>query len=411
MQLIILEDESWRNFKPLSYTRPCFDLMNREGRLIDQLVGTIRHDGLTGYVRDYLVEIEEERHLGMEFNKPPPRDDEALVINALVRELSIVDKLLKKSEGREFVLLNNGRIMAARVRGARLEDAHDPQTLTSILNELASRVDGYVIDGSHLYSYPWELLDAGEPQRPPRESGPPIDPRVAVMGESSELYISENVVIEPFTVLDVRGGPIIIEEGCRVSSGSIIIGPSRIGRGSEVLGGRVGPEVFTGPVCKLSGEIEHTIILGYSNKRHLGYIGHSLIGEWVNIAAGTVGSNLKNTYGEVRVNTDSGRVSSGRQFLGQLIGDHARTSVGTSIMCGRKLGCFTMSMGIVSQDLPPFVGVSPDGGLYVLELWSEIATAERMMSRRSVQMTDSYRRLIQTLYEMTAPERGGIAKK
>jgi hypothetical protein len=70
-----------------------------------------------------------------------------------------------------------------------------------------------------------------------------------------------------------------------------------------------------------------------------------------------------------------------------------------------------MSMGLVSQDLPPFVGVSPEGGLYVLELWSEIATAERMMNRRSVQMTDSYRRLIQILYEVTAPERGGITKK
>lgn len=410
MQLIILEDESWKNFKPLSYTRACFDLMNREGRLIDQILGAVMHDGLTGYVREYLVEVEGERHVGMEFNTPPPRDDEALVVNALVRDLSIVDKLLKKSEGREFVLFNSGRVLASRVRGSRLEDASDPTSLIAVLNELASSINGYVIDGNYLYSYPWELLEAGEPVRPPRVVGPPIDPRIAVLGEVSELFIAENVEIEPFTVLDVRRGPVIIEEGCRIASGSVLVGPCRIGRGSEVLGGRVGPGVFTGPVCRLSGEIEHTIILGYSNKRHLGYIGHSLLGEWINIGAGTVGSNLKNTYGEVRVNIESSRVSSGRQFLGQLIGDHARTSVGASLMCGKKLGCFTMSVGIVSQDLPPFVGISPDGKLYVLELSSELATAERMMGRRNVKLTDSYRRLVENLYRITAPERAEISR-
>lgn len=409
MQLIILEDDTWKNFKPLSYTRSCLGLMNREGRLVEQILGLVRHDGTIAYVRSYLVEVEKSRHPEIEFNTPPSPDDEAVIINALVRDFSTVDKLLKKTEGREFVLLNEGRVMAARVRGMRLEEASDPSRLSSILIELASRLQGYVIDGQHLYSYPWELLESGELRRPVRESGPPIDPRVAVLGDASELYLAENVEIEPFTVLDIRRGPIIIERGCRIASGSVLIGPCRIGRETEVLGGRVGPGVFTGPVCRISGEIEHTIILGYSNKRHLGYLGHSLVGEWVNIGAGTVGSNLKNTYGEVRVDIESTRVSSGRLFLGQLIGDHARTSVGTSMMCGKKIGCFTMSMGIVSRDLPPFVGTSPDGKLYVLDLRSEIATAERMMNRRRVEMTDAYRRLIEKLYEITAPERATIS--
>ncbi|MEM4206810.1 MAG: putative sugar nucleotidyl transferase [Nitrososphaerota archaeon] len=408
MQLIILEDEFWKNFKPLSYTRACFGLMNREGRLIDQLVRIVRHDGITAFIRDYLAEVEKSRYPNIEFNTPPPRDDEAVIINALLRDISIVDRLLKKTEGREFVLFNDGRVMAARVKGMRLEEAYDSSRIAFILSELAPRLEGYVIDGQHLYSYPWELLETGEPQRPLRESGPPIDPRVAILGEPSELYIGENVEIEPFTVLDARRGPLIIERGCRIASGSVLIGPCRVGRETEVLGGRVGPEVFTGPVCRISGEIEHTIVLGYSNKRHLGYLGHSLVGEWVNIGAGTVGSNLKNTYGEIRVEIESSRVSSGRQFLGQFIGDHARTSVGTSLMCGKKLGCFTMSMGIVSRDIPPFVGVSPEGRLYVLELSSEIMTAERMMNRRKVEMTDAYRRLVEKLYEITAPERATI---
>ncbi|MEM3447950.1 MAG: hypothetical protein QXP38_03590, partial [Nitrososphaerota archaeon] len=81
---------------------------------------------------------------------------------------------------------------------------------------------------------------------------------------------------------------------------------------------------------------------------------------------------------------------------------------GTSLMCGKKLGCFTMSMGLISRDIPPFVGVSPEGRLYELELSSEIMTAERMMNRRKVEMTDAYRRLVEKLYEITAPERATI---
>ncbi len=379
-----------------------------EGRLLDQIVGVAAYEGATAYVRNYLADVEKSRHPEMEFNTPPPSDDEVLMINALVRDISVIDRLVKKTQGREFILLNNERVMAARLRGMRLENIHRVEELSMLLKELTTKVSAYVIDGEHLYNYPWELLDSGEPRRPRRESGPPLDPRVAVLGDDSQLYISENVEIEPFTVFDVRRGPIVVEERCRISSGSVIVGPCHLSAGTEVFGGRVGPYVYAGPVCRLAGEIEHTIILGYSNKRHLGYIGHSLIGEWVNIGAGTVGSNLKNTYGEIRVEIESTRVSSGRQFLGQFIGDHARTSVGTVLMCGRKLGCFTMIMGIVSRDIPPFVGLTPEGKHYALDLDSEIATAERMMIRRNIQMTDAYRRLIKTVYELTAPERAAL---
>src|SRR5688500_19083961 len=91
-------------------------------------------------------------------------------------------------------------------------------------------------------------------------------------------------------------------------------------------------------MSKVGGEVSNSIVLGYSNKAHDGYLGDSYVGKWINLGAGTTTSNLNNTYGEITVTTRTGPERTGRRFLGSLIGDHARTAIGTRLMAGSYIG-------------------------------------------------------------------------
>jgi len=144
---------------------------------------------------------------------------------------------------------------------------------------------------------------------------------------SAEIYAPEKVLIEKGAeieagaVLDARQGPIYVGRGTIVKAGANLRGPLSIG-----------------PECRIGGEVTSSIFHGYSNKAHFGFIGHSYIGEWANLGAGTTNSNLKNNYGTVKVQVNGRAVDSGRQFLGCFIGDHAKLGIGTLITTGAVIG-------------------------------------------------------------------------
>ena len=110
-----------------------------------------------------------------------------------------------------------------------------------------------------------------------------------------------------------------------------------IGEGTFIVGGQL-RHVSAGPHCRLHGEISTSVFTGYANKSHDGFVGHSVIGEWVNLGAGTITSNLKNTYGPVRLDIDGERIETGRSNLGSLIGDHSKTAIGTLLPTGAVVG-------------------------------------------------------------------------
>ena len=138
-------------------------------------------------------------------------------------------------------------------------------------------------------------------------------------------------------VLDTRNGPIMLAPGVEVRAFSRLVGPLAIARDTRVLGGQISGSAV-GPRCVVHGEVSATLFLGYSNKAHDGFLGHSVIGRWVNLGAGTTNSNLKNTYGPVRVTLGGQRHETGLQFMGSLIGDHVKTAIGTMLPTGCVIG-------------------------------------------------------------------------
>ena len=163
-------------------------------------------------------------------------------------------------------------------------------------------------------------------------------------------------------------------------------------------------------VCKIGGEIEDSIFHGYSNKQHYGFIGHAYIGEWVNLGAGTSNSDLKDTYGTIKYKIGGTVIDSGEQFFGCVIGDNTKSSIGTLIYTGKKIGFAAHIYGIITDDIPSFCiwAKSLNASPSELFLDSAISIYSRAAERRGVTLTKEYANLMKSIFEFTKDERKGL---
>lgn len=216
-----------------------------------------------------------------------------------------------------------------------------------------------------------------------------------ILGDPADVVVL-GAQVEPGVVFDVRGGPIVLEEGVEVRHGTRLEGPLYIGTRTRVLGGELRGSVF-GPRCVARGEIASSVFLGYANKGHEGFVGHTVVGHWVNLGAGTTTSNLKHTYGPVRLDVGGQRIETERTFLGSLIGDHAKTAIGTLLSTGTVVGAGASIVGApVPKYVPPFVWGAGGGERLSEEGFLQIA--ERVLPRRDVPFSDERRDSLRHIY-------------
>ena len=214
------------------------------------------------------------------------------------------------------------------------------------------------------------------------ESSDPIPEGTIVLGSPAAISI-RGATVEPGVVLDARKGGILLERDVQVRSSTRIEGPARVREGSWLVGGQF-RHVSVGPHCRLHGEISTSAFTGYANKSHDGFLGHSIVGEWVNLGAGTIGSNLKNTYGPIRLDIGAVRIETGRTNLGALIGDHAKTAIGTLLPTGAVIGAGANLFGgpRAPKYTPPFAWGGDSDERMAVEAFVE--TAKRVLPRRDV---------------------------
>jgi UDP-N-acetylglucosamine diphosphorylase/glucosamine-1-phosphate N-acetyltransferase len=221
-----------------------------------------------------------------------------------------------------------------------------------------------------------------------------------VLGDPAHLIIL-GAKVEPGVVFDLRQGAVVVDQGAEVRSGTRLEGPLYVGPGTRVLGGFLRASVF-GPECRIHGEVSTSVFHGFSNKSHDGFVGHSIVGHWVNLGAGTTTSNLKNTYGPVRLEVNGARIETGRLNVGSLIGDHAKTAIGSMLATGTVIcsGANVFGATMPPKYVPPFAWgcegserMTEDGFLRV---------AERVMERRSVAFSPARRESLRLAYQRTA---------
>ncbi|MGQ0646809.1 MAG: putative sugar nucleotidyl transferase [Gemmatimonadaceae bacterium] len=209
-----------------------------------------------------------------------------------------------------------------------------------------------------------------------------------------EVVVEKDVVVDPFVVFDVSAGSVLLRERAHVATFSRIVGPCVIGRDTQVAGGKVAASSI-GEACRVHGELSNSIFLGHANKAHDGFVGHSLLGRWTNLGAATVTSNLKNTYGPVHLGTPLGDADTGLQFLGTLLGDHAKTAIGTRLMTGTVIGA---GANLVSDVMPPKVVVPFAWGTGGYRLDKFLEVAARVMARRGVTLGEQERAHLTRVY-------------
>ncbi len=247
------------------------------------------------------------------------------------------------------------------------------------------------------------LLTADIAAAKPEASAVPAG--TTVLGHPSHLFIEEGATVEPLVVLDVRNGPIWIREGAEIRSLSRLAGPLIVGAHTRIVGGQL-RESSIGPTCVVHGEVSNCSFLGFANKSHDGFLGHSVVGRWVNLGAGTITSNLKNTYGPVRLNLGSERIETGLTFLGSLIGDHVKTAIGTMLPTGCVIGTGANVFGTArpSSAVPAFAwGTDEPGRVMAGRMF--LQTASRVLPRRHVPFGEAERAWLTAVWEHATGQR------
>lgn len=228
-----------------------------------------------------------------------------------------------------------------------------------------------------------------------------------ILGKEN-VFLEQGVKMECATI-NATEGPVYLGKNSIIMEGVLIRGAFALCEGSQVnMGSKIYGATTIGPHSKVGGEVGQSIITGYSNKGHDGYLGNSVLGEWCNLGAATNVSNLKNSYDKVKLwNYDKNRfVKTGLQFCGVFIGDHTKTGINTMLNTGSVIGvgCNIHGTGFPRQFVPSF----SDGGLsgyHVNRLKSVLKTAEIVMARRNCILTDEDRKILEFVFNKTVSYR------
>ena len=419
MKLILfdLPGDARRGFYPLAVSRPVWELRCGMTTLAEKLVQRTGAAEVAYFVPPYMADAYRET-TGQPVNDTSVlREEDLLLLDARIKAPSL--DMGKVSPG-GFVADDDGNVLVVRVSTA---DAGKlaTESIESFLSSAKSvlpRLDLPVTT----WNYTWELILANPDQltedfQSAGLSGieGTVEQPNAVRGSERDVYIAPGALIHPMVVLDAEHGPIFIDEGAEVHPFSRIEGPCYVGKRSILLGAKCREGNSIGPVCRIGGEVEESIIHGYSNKYHDGFLGHAYVGEWVNLGALTTNSDLKNDYSEVSVVLDGrGPVPTGSRKVGSLIGDHTKTSIGVLFNTGAYVGAMALISG-TGKPLPKFIpsfawfleGVVTKG-FGKRKLYE---TARTAMSRRGKNWTEAQESMWDAVFDLTAASRNEAIKK
>jgi len=395
MHLAIFDDNN-PNLEPLTLTKGVFELRLGSSSLLKHLLNSFPHNSFSLHVKDYMVDLMEEKYK-VKVNEL--EEGKILLVNGSLFPPMLLKKV--KIKERKFYLTNNDKLILALASRDEVEKFLKSKRTEVFKGEKLN------LEGKFLIEYLWDIINFNEKkeiyilEKSSKVKG------LKVLGKKKNLKLL-NTKVEPFVILDTQEGNIIIEEA-HVEAFSIIRGPCYIGKGTIIRGAKVNPFTSIGEESRVGCEIGNSIIHSFSNVAHEGYIGHSYLGEWVNVGAGTIISDLKNTYGEIKVKG----LNSNRVKLGAFIGDNVKISIGTKIFCGKTVGVCSHLYGYVTEDVPSFTIYFNVNGKKMVEmdLDSAIEIQRRMMERRKIVQKKEDKKLLEEVYHITKYQREKLGIK
>jgi len=412
-RLIIFEDDKYEQFYPLTHLRPVYFLRPGIRTLAERLI-----DAFPDYKPSLICRPELEGVISETTSIPvnkfeDKKFDELIFINGRIKLNPDFAAALKSANKNAFLMAGDD-LAAIKIVGSLMPEEFadlNAGELGEFARKIQRRSETLEIK-IPFYNYLWDFVDAigdaiyDDFNHLRKQTSQQISELQNLLAGKTicdkypgvyfirpeDIYLAADAQILPGVVLDAEKGPIFIGTGVKVEPNAYIAGPTYVGKESIVVDGRIiGSSI--GPVCRVGGEFEQSIFQGYSNKWHAGFIGHSYIGEWVNLGAMTTNSDLKNNYGPIRVSVNGKEIDTGKMKAGSFIGDFTRTAIGTLLNTGINVGvsCNLLGDGLVTEkEIHSFTWYS-SGHKTEYKLSKALETIERVMARRDKKLSDPLR--------------------
>ena len=399
MQVIIFEDETILRFSPLVDLKPVYELVTGCFSLKDRfLSGAAGKINLSWHLRKHIAPWFREANAGSLVNSVE-ENDLMLVNGRLVSDERVMQIITGGDIKPDQALVQDGNLLFCRMSadgflsgGTGIPDLVDGLSIAGTMS--CVEVSGFVVL-ENLWDpvalHPRMMSIDGSSMASGRIEGQ-VHPS-AVLVNPGSISIDSGAVVMAGAVLDASAGFIHIGEGAIVEPQAVLMQNVMIAPGARVkIGAKIYSNVFIGSGSKAGGEIEDSIIEPYANKQHDGFLGHSYISSWCNIGAGTDTSDLKNNYSAVSLLVKEIQMQTGLQFLGLLMGEHSKCSIGTTFNTGTVVGTSAniFGSGMPPKYVPSFSWGNGHPGFDPYQVDKAVETARKVMERRRIDMSAAY---------------------
>jgi UDP-N-acetylglucosamine diphosphorylase/glucosamine-1-phosphate N-acetyltransferase len=404
--IVVFEDENVVDLAPITTGRPAYGITCASYRLLDLLQEL--QLPIYGIVRPHLKELQSLDYQVRDFSNETVVGEEILAVNArLAPSRQCLSELKRISSGTspECCLHEHGVAIAKLPASVSLPS----DSGSAFHQKLQTHVEGLPVSKEKLATFSWPHDVVTNHMRMMNEN---LEARVSA-GQYDQVqdgvFLAPGAVIGQYAAIDTSHGPIVLDRNVKVGPFCYLSGPVYAGPNTRVIEhAALKDGVSLGHTVKIGGEVEASVIEAYSNKQHHGFLGHSYLGSWINLGAGTCNSDLKNTYGTINMQYGPKRSATGMQFMGCIMGDYTKTAINTGIFTGKVVGVCSMLYGFVTSNVPSFVNYARLFG-QTAELPPEVmaATQQRMFARRNVIQRPCDQQLIHDMHLLTEGEREG----
>lgn len=394
MNYILFEDHSRKELMPFTYTRPVSEIRFGILKITEKWEKHLKTS----------VSFQTEEYLQGKFAKKFTKAKPNVWINGKVCPNALLIKEIAALKENEVLLFNKTVIAANTGKG----EYFDPEKSDPKFKFKESKAYPLIVNfmwdifskNAAAIAEDFDLVTKGRKSAPLSKSNTHIG--------KGKIFIEKGASVEA-AIINTNNGNVYIGKDAVVMEGTLIRGPFALCEHAEVkMGAKIYGATTFGPYCKVGGEVNNSVIFGYSNKAHDGFLGNSVIGEWCNLGADTNNSNLKNNYGNVKLwnYAQQEMIDTGLQFCGLFMGDHSKCGINTMFNTGTVVG---VNANIFGGDFPiNFIRSFSWGGAeefvdYKLE--KALSVAEKVMGRRNIPLTDEDKKILTQIHKLSKLKR------
>lgn len=412
MRLAIFESELAAGLEPVAWVRPVFELLTGHFSPRERWLKALQPDEWGALVRPHLVDTYREAAPDAYVNDPRWLAGEPTL---LINGQWLCDPSAIPEFNADYVGIIDGEIawiVCDPLEAGLLSDHRLDDTLASLAQSRKR-----VAAAGQLIRRPWDLVGFNDSQirldhtfrqqlstgDSPRTSAP-----LTIIGPAGDVHVDPTAKIDPFVVFDATGGPIYIDRDAVIQAFTRIEGPCYVGPGTQLFRTNLRAGSSFGPMCRVGGEIENSVLQGFSNKYHDGFLGHSYVGSWVNLGAITTNSDLKNDYSSVSVPIGGTSIATGEKKIGCFLADHVKTGLGSLFNTGTAVGLMSMILPageLLPKHIPSFSRLWHGELQELPSLEPSLETAAIAMGRRGQNFTIAQERLLRSVWHLTKDER------